>query len=268
MKRFFEWLKAGQRKPAIFVLIVMTSVLSGFNLGFLLLLVLFLGGLGVIGESNLERLHNVLKGIVAIVLVWSLMIAYFPRTSSRLTHAKASLDQLWASILPDRTKVEVKDLWSASRDSVGQKILVKCNRALKDGDTESAYKILDDFDEKWDMEKVAASVKAKKDSIARAKEKTAITPAQPQQPTSKAETEKVLTLEKGVHTFKLKAGEKSPMIVVNGRYCAVSNNHDQFQLFYPKLQKAIPAWTSGSWPDVNEFFIDSLRDQTVIITVT
>lgn len=84
----------------------------------------------------------------------------------------------------------------------------------------------------------------------------------------KPEAPKQVLLSKGVYNFSLKAGEKSPKIMVNGRYCAVSNNHDQFQLFYPTLQKAVPAWTSGSWPEENVFIIDSLVDQIVTIKVT
>lgn len=89
-----------------------------------------------------------------------------------------------------------------------------------------------------------------------------------QKTNQKPEAPKQLTLSKGVYSFPMKAGEKSPELTINGRYCATSNNHDQFQLFYPTLQKAVPAWTSGNWPEENVFIIDSLVDQIVTIKVT
>lgn len=83
----------------------------------------------------------------------------------------------------------------------------------------------------------------------------------------KPKRETRLILNKGIHYFPLKAGEKSPLITVNGLYCAVSDKADQFSLFYPELKKDIPAWTSGYWPKINTFIIKSLVDQVVTITV-
>lgn len=263
MKKIVDFFIARKRELALFILVVMAAALSGANLGFLILLILFFGGLGVIGKSSPERLLHILEVVVVLVSVGSYAVAKFPRSNSKVPYARAALDQNFSSAMPDRTQVEATDLWDTSKDSQREKFLAEYRQTLKAGETKKAYELLEKFQSKWDMKEVAASMKAMKDSITRARRAGSDNSAN-----AKAQTEKVVVLEKGVHTFTLRAGEKSPKIIVNGLYCAVSDNADQFQLFYPELNKTIPAWTSGSWPRNNTFFIESLKDQTVTITVT
>lgn len=263
MRKFFDWLKARERKPAIFILIIMASVLSGINLGFLLLLALFFGGLGIIGKTNLERFLNVLQGIVVAIFVCSFMIAWFPRTSLKREYAKARVDQIFASALPDKTQVEAIDSWDMSKDSQKDKFLAEYRQALKVGNTKLAYELLDKFQSKWDMEEVAASVKAMKDSIAEAKGARLMV--------NDSITQVLNVGGKyglGEHMLALKKCEESNWCTVQEchNYTFLKGKECRFILTYEDGTVA-KSWEPGAWPNKFRFRVISFSDESPVLKV-
>jgi len=75
------------------------------------------------------------------------------------------------------------------------------------------------------------------------------------------------TLYPGVHTFIMEAGATSGPKYAMGQLCAKSDNGNQFNLVFPRAG-FVPGWTSGSFPNEKDFFIYSLRKQTVTIKVS
>jgi len=75
------------------------------------------------------------------------------------------------------------------------------------------------------------------------------------------------TLYPGIHTFVMDAGAISGPKYAMGQICAKSDNGNQFNLVFPRAG-SVPAWTPGAFPLEQDFFIYSLRKQTVTVKIS
>lgn len=265
MKKIVDFFIARKRELALFILIVIAAALSGINLGLLLVIILFFGGLGVIGKSNPERLLHILEAIIVIVAISSYFVAKFPRSNSKVPYARAALDQNFSSAMPDRTQVEATDLWDTSKDSQREKFLAEYRQTLKAGDTKKAYELLEKFQSKWDMKEVAASMKAMKDSIAGSKEASFNNPTQP----NKTDTEKVGGIFPiGEYTLALKQGEESDWCTIENcrAYSFSKSATARVTLTYEDGTMA-NSWDPGKWPNKYKFKVRNLNKEMPVLQV-
>lgn len=266
MKEIYDFFKTIKLELVLFVALVVVSIFTGINLGFMILVLVLVATTGIVRRGGHGRTAFFLRSAVVIVFGVALITVYFPRSSSKGVHSLAHTDQIISSNLPDKTQVEATDLWDMSKDSQGQRFLVKYRKLIEKGKTKEAYILLKEFQEQWDMEGIAASVKAMEDSIARAKD-ARLTFVKDSVAQSKIVAGKVVILEKGVHIITLKAGEKSPQIIADGAFCTDSVD-DQYQLYFSGLPKPISALTAKSWPKIRVFYIEAFKNEVITITIS
>ncbi|MFA6994998.1 MAG: hypothetical protein WC249_01140 [Patescibacteria group bacterium] len=155
MKKIEDFLKDRVGEVILIFALVIISIYAGVGLGILLSLVLVFLLLAIAAHMSKigKSVYPILQTVVVLLVIGSIVGAFFPRSSAKKGVAMAYLDQGVAELMGDKTKLLAKDIFNINKDEKGKKFLTYYNALLSDGKVQEAQDTLNGWMNVWNFDR-------------------------------------------------------------------------------------------------------------------
>lgn len=205
MKEIEDFLKNRVGEVILILALVVISIYSGVGLGILLSLVLVFLLLAIAAHMSKigKSVYLILQTVVVLLIIGSIVGAFFPRSSAKKEIAMAYIDQGVAELMGDKTKLLAKDIFNINKDEKGKKFLAYYNSLLSNGKVQEAQDTLNGWMRAWSFDqKEENNFQSQPQPQPQAQTQT--------QPDSESSSPVILSL--GSNYYTLKAGESTPWL--------------------------------------------------------
>lgn len=138
------------RNIALFIALIILSILTGISFYWTLLIAVFWSLLSLDTRKSAYRTVSVAMKIIVVLFVLNYAIkAFFPKSYNSLTTTILSIDQIAEAISPSKVEVDARTLFDRQKEKESKVFIRHYDSLLKKGELHEAMDTLEKFEAKW-----------------------------------------------------------------------------------------------------------------------